>query len=123
MKGRIIGKRFYVENKEVTEAEFWEAFPPQPLGSGAALFGWKPLVSDALAVHPRQVQEAIADAAKKGVPTEFQKDGRPILRSREHRKAYMKAYGFFDKAAGYGDAQPGSFRDTPDKPDLAKEYF
>lgn len=66
------------------------------MGQGLAMSGW-PIVSDALAVHADQVQEAIADAAKKGVPTEFRKDGRPVLRDRAHRKAYLKAYGFIDR--------------------------
>lgn len=62
-----------------------------------------PLLSDALAVHPSQVKEAYEDSVKKGVPTEFLADGRAVLRSREHRRKYLKAYGFYDKDGGYGD--------------------
>lgn len=63
----------------------------------------KPRLSDALAVTPRQAQAYEADAKRKGVPTEFAKDGRPIMRSRAHQKAYLKAYGFHNNDGGYGD--------------------
>ena len=69
--------------------------------------------SVALAVHPSQVQEAAADAAAKGVPTDFAPDGRPEFRDRKHRASYMRAYGFFDRDAGYGDAAPQSQRADP----------
>ncbi len=64
------------------------------------------LKSVALAVHPDQVAEACADAEAKGVPTNFTADGCPEFRDRDHRKRYLQAYGFFDRDAGYGDAQP-----------------
>ncbi len=64
--------------------------------------GW-PMVSDAAAVHPSQAKEATEDAAKKGVPTEFTKGGRPIFTSQGHRAAYCKAYGYRDRNGSYGD--------------------
>lgn len=105
MKGVIRGDRYYIDGREVTKAEFDIAFPDQPLRHDALVgTAWsRPIVSDALAVHPRQVQEAMASAAAKGVPTEFLPDGRPILRDRAHRKAYLKAYNFHDRNGGYGD--------------------
>ncbi len=130
MKGKIIcgrnGKpdRYEIDGKEVTEKEWRKAFPlrDHSVGAGEGLIGWKPLVSDGLAVHPKQVKEAIEDARKKGVPVDFLPDGRPVFTSREQRKNYMRAYGFFDKHAGYGDAADGSFRgDRPDKPDPARD--
>ena len=114
MIGKIIGhgakKRFVIDGKDVTQKEFERHFPDKPIGSGDGLFGWKPLVSDALAVHPRQVKEAREDAARKGLTVEFLKDGRPVFNSRQQRRAYMDAYGFYDRQAGYGDAAPGSTR-------------
>ena len=62
-----------------------------------------PNESHALKVHPRQVPEAVADAVRKGVPTEFTKDGRPRFTSREHQKRYLKAYGYVNLDGGYGD--------------------
>lgn len=128
MKGRIVfgenGKpdRFFFDQKEVTKAEFDEEFPPKPIGNGEGLIGWKPIISDALAVHPDQVQEAILDAETKGVPTDFLPDGRPILRTRQHRAAYLKAYGFFDRQAGYGDPARGSFRGSDKAPQRDSGY-
>lgn len=102
MRGVIRGDRYFIDGKEVTKAEFDAAFPD--LGAGqSAICHFKPILSDALAVHPKQVQEAMEDAKRKGVPTEFLPDGRPVLRTRQHRKEYLKAYGFHDKRGGYGD--------------------
>lgn len=63
---------------------------------GTMTNGW-PLKSEALAVHPKQRAEAEADARKKGVPTEFDRAGRPVFRDRGHRKKYLKAYCVVDK--------------------------
>lgn len=109
MRGVIRGwaerATYWIDGQQVSKEAFDAAFPPvrsEP-GDTAAFFGWKPIVSDALAVHPDQVTEAVQDAKQKGVPTEFLPDGRPILTSRSHRKAYLKAYGFHDRSGGYGD--------------------
>lgn len=66
----------------------------------------RPLKSVALAVQPGQVAEAAADAAARGVPTDFTPEGEPILRDRDHKKRYLRAYGMYDRDAGYGDAAP-----------------
>lgn len=106
MRGVIRGHgestTYWIDGRPVTKAEFDVAFPDKPMGP-EALIGWKPVISDALAVHPRQVQEATENAKAKGVPTDFLPDGRPILTSRSHRKAYLRAYGFHDNNGGYGD--------------------
>lgn len=72
--------------------------------------GW-PMKSEALAVHPDQIGEAHADAVKMGVPTDFDRVGRPIFRSQGHRAAYCKAYGVRDKNGSYGD-YTGSSRES-----------
>jgi hypothetical protein len=120
MRGKIVwgakGKEYFVEGKRVTKAEFDRTFPSKPIQGGMTVFGeadWsRPIDSYALAVHPTQVQEAMQDAAKKGVHTEFLPDGRPRFKSRNHRKQYMRAYGFFDRDAGYGDAGRHSYNGT-----------
>lgn len=56
-----------------------------------------PIASEALGVHPIQIPEAVATARKLGVPTDYTKDGRPILRDREHRSRFLKAHGFHDR--------------------------
>jgi glycine/D-amino acid oxidase-like deaminating enzyme len=100
---------FYLDGKEVSEADYRKVYPP-PRNDGPPLDdcpGAWPLLSDALAVHPTLTKEAMRDAAAKGVPTEFHEDGRPIFRDRDHRKRYMMATGYYDRGAGYSDAQPG----------------
>jgi hypothetical protein len=102
--------RYYLDGKEVTKAEFDAAFPTKAneILSGGDIgvqTDWsKPIMSDALAVHPSQVQEAYDDSVKKGVPTQFdKKTGQPEFRSRQHRRDYLKAYGVRDRDGGYGD--------------------
>lgn len=109
MKGRLVfhndGTRTcYIDGQEVSQAEWDAAFPPRTGGDGpCSLSSVPPNVSDGLAVHPRQVEEARESARRKGVPTEFLPDGRPVMRSRAHQKAYLKAYGFHNRDGGYGD--------------------
>lgn len=128
MKGKIVGDRYYIDSREVTREEFYESFRPvqDSLGAGESFCGWKrPVVSSALAVHPDQVAEATADAVKKGVPVEFRPDGRPVFTSTRQRAAYCRAYGFFDRNAGYSDAQRGSAREQPapkTREQLQREY-
>lgn len=104
---RIVGEgnktRYLIDGIEVPKAEADRLFPPRTIGDGSGLSSIKPKASDALAVHPDQVAEAVESAKRKGVPTEFLPDGRPVIRSRAHQKAYLKAYGFHNKDGGYGD--------------------
>lgn len=124
MRGVIKGSgdktTYWLEGRQVSKEEFDSAFPDQPFGGCAGLIGWKPLHSEALAVHPDLIGEAVADAAKKGVPTEFDADGDPIFTCRSHRARYMNAYGFYDRDGGYSDAQRGGTdvknRDTGTSP-------
>lgn len=67
------------------------------------MIGWKPLHDFTVGVHPSQINEARAEAEKNGVPTDFDSEGSPIFRTREHRKAYHRMVGAFDKSGGYGD--------------------
>ncbi len=107
IKGHEPNQTYWLDGKQVSKAEFDLAFPDQNLGGNASLCPWKPLHSEALAVHPDLIGDATADAAKKGVPTEFDVEGRPVFTSRSHRAEYMRRYGFYDRSGGYGDAQRG----------------
>ena len=64
-----------------------------------------PLKSNAVGVHPSQCTEATAQAAARGVPTEFTKEGEAVFTSAQHRKSYCQAFGFYDRNAGYSDPQ------------------
>jgi len=61
---------------------------------GACLVSFKPLASIALAVHKSQIKEATELAAKKGVPTDFTPDGRPVFTSSKHMRRYAIKHGF-----------------------------
>lgn len=62
-----------------------------------------PMESDALGVHPNQVEDARRESERLGVPTDFTRDGRAILVSPAHRKRYARALGFHDRNGGYSD--------------------
>lgn len=55
-----------------------------------------PAASDSLAYEPKQVREAMERDRKAGVPTSYDGDGRPILRSEKHRRAYYAMRGVQD---------------------------
>jgi hypothetical protein len=101
MTGRIKGmganQRYYLDGREVPREEFDRAFPPRDCSGGGGLVGFKPLHSDALCVHPAQREEAIEDAKGKGVPTEFDLEGRPVFTSSRHFRDYARRYGFRHK--------------------------
>lgn len=102
MTGRIVGHapkaRYYLDGVEVTKEQFDASFPDQPLGGGDPLCAFPPLHSEALAVHPDQIPEAVEDAKRKDVPTEFDPEGRPIFTSSAHFRKYARAYGFRHKS-------------------------
>lgn len=64
--------------------------------------GW-PLTSEAAAVHPKIIPQAMERDKKMGVPTEYTKSGSPIFRDRAHRRQYLKAHNMHDRNGGYGD--------------------
>lgn len=99
--------RYFVGGAEVTEDEYFGKLESGKGSDAPALCTFPPLHSEALAVHPCQIKEAQELATKFGVPTEHDKIGRPIFTSRSHRRLYMERFGFFDKDAGYSDAQRG----------------
>lgn len=107
MTGRIIdtrqGKVYKLDGQEVTKEEFDAAFPDKPIRSGEDLaIGWhKPVLSDALAVHPLQIPEAIARDKKHGLNVEYLPDGRPVLTSQEQKRKMIRSLGFHENNAYY----------------------
>lgn len=65
-----------------------------------------PMHSYALGVNPDQRGEAYEHSKEIGVPTQFDRKGDAVFKSRKHRKDYCNAAGFYDRDAGYGDAAP-----------------
>ena len=62
-----------------------------------------PILSDALGCNPSQIHDSMEVAKQHGVPTQFTPDGRAILTSPAHRKAYARLYGIHDRNGGYSD--------------------
>lgn len=102
------GWHHYLDGQEVTQAEYEQRYPP-PQGSGAPAGGtWKrSILSDALAIHPRDLQrhmelDKLHGAVVDYVPTP---EGLllPKLEDRDQRRRYLKRRGVFDRDAGYGD--------------------
>lgn len=87
--GTLLKRDFFAEQVSARPAQNW------------------PMESDALAVHPAQVKEAEQASIDAGIPTHFNKQtGAPIFNSPSHRKAYCKAYGFYDRNGGFSDPTP-----------------
>lgn len=113
MRSRIVygnPNRYYLEDKEVSKDEYDKAHESKLDGlfaEGTFLPSqtttcW-PMVSEALAVHPKQRQAAVEHAKRHGVPTDFDHLNRPIFRDRGHRKQYLRIRGAHDNSGGYGD--------------------
>lgn len=100
------GKRHFIDGRPATQAEVDAAFPAKPLGvpmhGGNTSSAW-PLYSDALAVHPSQIEQARARNRKRGVAVDYLPDGRAILTDRGARRDLMKLEGVHDNHGGYGD--------------------
>jgi len=63
-----------------------------------------PVISTALMVHPSQIPQVHEFDKHHGLGyTQYTKHGEPIFVSREHRRKYLKAHGYFDRDGGYGD--------------------
>ncbi|GIW59956.1 MAG: hypothetical protein KatS3mg087_1022 [Patescibacteria group bacterium] len=56
-----------------------------------------PYFSDAMGVHPKQIEEAKRKLAALGVRVEYTRDGRAIIESPEHRKRLAEAMGLHDR--------------------------
>lgn len=94
-----------IDGRVVTQAEFDRILPSKPIEAPllAHAPGAWPMMSEAMGVQPDQIAEAVANDAKLGVPTEYTRDGRPILRDRKHRQQFLKAHHMRDNHGGYGD--------------------
>lgn len=82
-------------------------FAAEVAGQGGMQPSTWPLKSNALAVHPTQRMEYQEFSGKHGVPTDFDSRGRPVFRSKEHRKQYCELVGATDFDGGYGDPYSG----------------
>lgn len=63
----------------------------------------KPIVSDALQVHPRQLEAVRERNAKHGLDIEYRPDGKPVLRDRKQRHDLLRVERMHDNQGGYSD--------------------
>lgn len=99
--------RYFLDDVEVTKAEYDEAFPDklklgEEMTPGVHLpSGW-PMISDSMAVHPDQIPEVLARNKRHGINIEYLPTGQPVLRDAAQKRELMRAEGFFDKGGAYG---------------------
>jgi hypothetical protein len=62
-----------------------------------------PMVSDALAVHPKQVEQARERAKRHGISVEYRDNGQCVIPDRAERRRLLRLEGFHDRSGGYGD--------------------
>lgn len=65
-----------------------------------------PIHSDSMGVAPSQAKDLEKFLASRGVPTEVDSDGNPVLTGPRHRKRVAEARGFYDRNGGYSDPAP-----------------
>lgn len=68
---------------------------------GLALSGW-PLISDAMGVHPKQVEQANARNKRHGVNVTYKKNGQAVIPDRGERRKLLKLEGFVDRSSFTG---------------------
>lgn len=68
-----------------------------------------PIISDAMAVDPKNISKARELLRRAGVSTEYTPTGEPILRSARHRRDHAKVMGFYDRNAGICDPAPVNY--------------
>jgi hypothetical protein len=108
------GWHYFIAGQEVTQKAYEKLYPPLPVDGRIGQFmtpstkAW-PYTSNSVGCHPIDRQAFMTAAAKAGVPTEFNMQGKAVFTSREHQKQYAKAFGLanFDETwSGGGDKRP-----------------
>lgn len=89
---------FFIDGAKVSKRRYNRALPDKPIRAGADLpVGWHtPVLSDALAVHPRQIPEAMARDKLHGLNIEYLPDGRPKITSQAQKRALIKSLGLHE---------------------------
>jgi hypothetical protein len=75
-------------------------FIRNPKGLGRIRRGWESkqiIKSDGASVHPIDSEKAMAHAKKHGVPTYFDKQGRPHFTSLRHQTNFLRKIGMHNK--------------------------
>ena len=98
--------RYYVNGREISK-ELHDGWFPKKEGMPyvpPCEDSWRNRASIAMAVHPKQVEEAKRLAKLNGCNTDYRKSGEPMIKDRGHYKRHQKAMGFVDLTDGRADA-------------------
>ncbi len=111
MRSKIVydrqgGKTYFVEGVEVTQAEFDAQVLTKEIGCPGLANNtpkcW-PMVSEALAVHKKQVAQANARNKRHGVHVTYDEKGRAHIPDRAARRDLLRLEALHDNDAGYSD--------------------
>ena len=84
------------------ECKLCEMFSAGTTPGGHGTTCW-PMVSEALAVHPRQVDQANERARRHGINVAYDQKGNCHIPDRGNRKKILRLEGLRDNSGGYGD--------------------
>lgn len=97
----MASRRFFRYDRKIGKVVELTTEPTDP----KLISSW-PIYSESMAVDPSQIKDAQAVLKRHGVQTEYDREGRPILRDRHHRKRHAEAMGFYDRNSyGGSDAR------------------
>ncbi len=89
----VLTPHYFLEGKEVTQAEYLAALP-EGTGEGVAIStayqNAKPWKSQALAVHRKQIPAVMARNAKHGLHIPYDRLGRPVCTDAGQRRKLMQ---------------------------------
>lgn len=101
----VVEPLYFVNGVQVTEKEFRKFFPDREgtPGMTMAIRDAKPCKSNALAVHPTQIEQARARNKRHGINVDYEAhSGRPIFTDSGQRRKLMKLEGVRDRNSYFG---------------------
>lgn len=105
-------EHYSIDGLEVNEREYKRSLlpvkdaPRLKLGTTRVM---KPMLSDPLGVPLRDIPAAAEEARRRGVPIEFDKQGRAVFHTRAQQRAYCREFGLINKDenwSGKGPSRP-----------------
>lgn len=77
-----------------------DEFVKDSKGAGQIRRSWESksvITSEGAAVHPKDRKQAEELASRQGVPTHFDREGRPVFNSLRHQTKYLRTIGLHNK--------------------------
>jgi len=97
---------YYIDGKEASPEDYYADRARHGQAPGGHHQACWPMTACMEGINPDSVPAKMEELRAKGCPTEFTRDGSPILTSPAHYKAYCRAEGLYHRNAGYSDADP-----------------